>query len=357
LSKARLDPEAGKNYFHFIATLMKDERKLVREFHREYPGVRLIAAHLLMDLEKTYADEPKIDNSDQIERLRKLTQAFPEVVGFVAFDPFRGPDAVRVVQDAIESGAAIGVKFYPPSGYRAQGNGPWPPEPDKKPARRQWRSRYGDNLPEDVNKTNMKLFDYCARKNIPILAHCTPGGFEAAKGYGANSSPQYWHAVLKEYPKLRLCLAHAGGGSSWFSDTRWPKNDDFDYLAWDLATTYENVYLDLSYADEILDSEKRRLLGARLLSLFVENDRPSKLGDKLVWGSDWHMVSSVEGANKVPTQFRSVFQDPKLKPFERQFFALNALHFLDLRSKISKTQYTQDQRDYWAQVLAEAGMN
>ena len=147
------------------------------------------------------------------------------------------------------------------------------------------------------------------------------------------SDPAFWRDVLSEFPTLRLALAHAGGGESWFSDHAWDGARDFDQRAWDLATRFPNVYLDLSYSDEILEAGARAALRRRLAALLpAQPGRPHALGDKLVYGSDWHMVGVLDGRREIFAELQRLFADPALAPYRARFFAGNAARFLRLRS-------------------------
>jgi len=335
LDKARFAPEREKSYPRFLATLMQDEVSIVRLAERTYPDVDLMVHHL-MDLEHAYDDRPSLPNDGQIERLQPLARLFPgRLLDFVAFDPFRRNAALPVVRAAIESGAAIGVKFYPPSGYRAAGNGPWPPKPSwwKFAQRAQWNARYAGWQGTDLDRINDRLFAWAEANGVPILAHCTPEGFEAVAGYGEMADPRYWRPVLERFPKLRLVLAHAGGGESWFGDGAWTGEADFDQRAWDLATRYENVYLDFSYSNEVLDPVKLAALAARfrvLLPPSGDSRRPYALGDKVLYGSDWHMVSLLDGRKEILAALEGLFADPALAAYRVRFFAGNAVRFLRL---------------------------
>jgi hypothetical protein len=69
---------------------------------------------------------------------------------FVAFDPVRAkyePDALQVVVDAVRNNGAIGVKIYPPMGFKPCGN--------------------SDTKVEQ----QMKLFlEFCLTEDVPILS-------------------------------------------------------------------------------------------------------------------------------------------------------------------------------------------
>ncbi len=338
LDQARFAPEREKSYARFLATLMQDELAIVRAARRDYPAVDLMIHHL-MDMERPYDDRPSLPNAGQIERLAPLAKRFPgQLLGFVAFDPFRRELALPIVRAALDSGEAIGVKFYPPSGYRASGNAAWPDKPSwwKFALRDQWRARYGGWTGADLDRVNHALFAYCAAHDMPLLAHCTPNGFEAVSGkngYGAMADPRAWRRVLAEFPKLRLTLAHAGGGDGWFSDLPWAAASGFDKDAWDLATRYENVFLDFSYSDEVLDPSKLAALRRRfeaLLPLAPDGQRPYALGDKILYGSDWHMVAVLNDRARILSLLTGLFDEPALAPYRARFFAGNAVRFLRL---------------------------
>jgi predicted TIM-barrel fold metal-dependent hydrolase len=335
LDKARFAPKREKSYPRFLGTLMKNELEIVRAARQDYPGVDLMVHHL-MDMERPYGDAPSLSLARQHERLPPLARRFPgQILGFVAFDPFRRAAALPAVAAALQSGAALGVKFYPPSGYRAAGNGAWPDKPSwwKLALRDQWGARYRGWSGEDLDRVTRDFFAYCQRHDVPILAHCTPDGFEAAEGYGAMGDPRYWRAVLEKFPRLRLTLAHAGGGESWFSDGTWTGDADFDQRAWDLATRYEHVYLDLSYSDEVLDPGSLAALRRRLTALLARQPDPSRpfpLGDKLVYGSDWHMVAVLDERARIFAALRGLFDEPALTPYRARFFAGNAARYLRL---------------------------
>lgn len=95
-----------------------------------------------------------------------------------------------------------------------------------------------------------KFYLNCEKKEIPVLCHCSPSGmcshdidfyykidknakteykrwywFDRKKDWFYDNfvSPEAWKKqVLEKYPKLKLCLAHFGGGSSYWAD--WKKN-------------------------------------------------------------------------------------------------------------------------------------
>lgn len=149
----------------------------------------------------------------------------------------------------------MGIKVYPPLGFD-----PWPEEGPER---------------EKVQY----LYKYCVDNNIPITAHCNPGGFLVNNDYKEYSRPYKWESVLQneKYRKLRLNLAHFGG----VENEEWQKKIAEMILEVDPASgqyTYENFYTDISYQgvdkktyDNLLrflntyDAVKRRRLIERII--------------------------------------------------------------------------------------------
>lgn len=361
VEKAKLDPGAhdGDSYFRFLALLMRDELTIAKTFEADYPSVRL-AVHHLMDLAKAYDNLPNFDNDHQIAKLPKLTKALDgRFVGFVAFDPFRRGDALTLVKSAIESGAALGVKFYPPSGYSASGNViPRRPAFWRPALRRQWQSRYRGLHGKDLDTLIYQFLDWAVANDVPILSHCTPTGFEAAAKYGLKSDPRFWEEVLKQprYHNLRLALGHAGGGDWWFSRSPDPRVPHFDEVALRLARTYPNVYLDFSYASEVLEPAREAIFVDRLREAVAGGGNGPSAASKLMYGSDWHMVTTLGRRRELLTVLQRVFSNPGLETHSANFFAGNAARYLKLNDYVCNPKAPAVARDYLASLLEEGGM-
>ena len=152
----------------------------------------------------------------------------------------------------------VGIKVYPPLGFN-----PWPVE--------SWE----ENRDDEMKKVRL-LYEFCISRNIPLTAHCSPGGFLVDKRYRDFASPDKWAQVLEEYPELRLDLAHFGGAESEVWRNR----------VVELILEYENVYTDISYQgidQRIYDRMKR------FLDTFGELDR-TRLMERIIFGTDF-MIS------------------------------------------------------------------
>lgn len=308
---------------------------------REYPEVRLFVDHLL-DFARTYNGEPLTASERQLQDAQALATNHPgRLVYFVPFDPFRGSAALANVRAALARGA-VGVKFYPPNGYRPSRN-QIPPRPSTDGWElAQWQSRYGHQSAAALDADCDTLFDYCEARQIPILTHCTPVGLQAATGYGQMSDPVYWRAVLQRHPELRVGFGHAGGDPWWFGGDHEPPYGNTDAAEqWRFAAEvvalclqYPHVYCDMSYLKSILNERNLDAFGKRLAGV-INRQQPGcgwRLGDKLMYGSDWLLFARERGYQGLVAQFQNVYCRPELTTWRSAFFAGNAIKYLGLRN-------------------------
>lgn len=108
-----------------------------------------------------------------------------------------------------------GIKLYPPLGFN-----PWPEKEEEK-------------------KKIEYLFQKCVEKNIPIITHCSTGGFVASPNHKELTNPNTkWSNVLKDerFSTLKIDFAHMGE-----DDENWTK--EILRLASD---SKHNIYADFS---------------------------------------------------------------------------------------------------------------
>jgi hypothetical protein len=315
----------------------------------------------MMDLQSVYDSDPAYDFGRQLERVLQLGELTEGKLRFtVAYDPFRPQASLGNVVQGMDSGA-VAVKFYPPSGYRPSCNGTPPPKPSyfqkrfpfiylpptaRKHQRAQWVSRYGNGV--DLDAAARQLFALAHERKVPVFSHHTPQGFEAqpahgkSPGYGERMArPCYWRGVLDEIGHdFRLILAHSGGGDGWFTQDEW--RGSFDQEAYDLCTRYPNVYCDFGMSTEILNDTGRKAFVARLTHLIAAPPPPHEgcgdrdcvaplpeprydILDKLVFGSDWHMMARVKDRESLVCAFGEAFSStPELRAAAARFFGANA---------------------------------
>jgi predicted TIM-barrel fold metal-dependent hydrolase len=358
--------DALKGYVRFIGIMTRQHGEIVATLELKYPQVDLFVHHM-MDMGTGYDDETTVPFDKQLPMMQKLDQAFPgKLLHFAAFDPFRRKAALPLAEEAFSNFGAVGWKIYPPSGYRAAENATlgFPPRPSWVPyfwLRRQWNRRYDGWMPKELDDTLQGAFSRAVTtKTVPLFTHCTPGGFEAARDYGKMADPNFWATALDDRRNagLRLCFGHSGGEDYWFSDTANDSNHQansqkdpwqFGNKVVELCLTYPDVYCEVGYLDGILDPKKAALLSKRLESVLnrPSKDRKWKFGDKIMYGTDWHMIYKEPDYDKYLARWDEVIKKINGGIWRQAFFAGNAKKFLRLDELAKDPRFTPEQQKEW----------
>jgi predicted TIM-barrel fold metal-dependent hydrolase len=208
------------------------------------------------------------------------------------YDPRRWQVAddknAKAFEQVGESGLYLGFKMYTAQGYR-------PYDVDRLPILKEFYAR-------------------CVTERVPVMNHCTPegaptfdrdqylnfthpmdrpdfrmkkleAGGDALKYFNDHFvSPKAWEKVLEEYPTLRLCLAHFGGGTDL--GLQWL--DEMAKLI--LSGNYPHLYADIS--SSMADPKHKEKFKARLKEWYgKEIKKPgSPLRERLLFGTDWYMT-------------------------------------------------------------------
>lgn len=135
------------------------------------------------------------------------------------------------------------------------------------------------------------LYRICSKRGVPVMVHTGTSVFPRARNVFADPMPV--DDVAIDFPELRLILAHAG--RPLYGET-----------ATFLARRHRNVFLDLSG------------IPPRALSRYVPG--LERLGEKLLWGTDWPSPGVVSMSANVRA-FREVVTDTGL---QRQILTENA---------------------------------
>lgn len=360
LEESAKDFSPRKSVAKFLFTLMSSELAIARYAERDFPETDLFIHHM-MDMEKAYADRPHCEFSKQVERMDEFDRVKGgRFLNFVAFDPFRRDHDLNYVRNAIEKEGSIGVKFYPPSGYRPAGNR-IPNRAGSRSAIKQWESRYGDLTGAELDSYCADLFAYCEREGIPIFIHCTSAGFEAVKGYGLNSSPQFWVGVLDEYEDLLVCFGHAGGYKEWYEpQLDWLERVEdadlstavgFEEQAFRLSVQKPNVYLDFGYHTGMSNAADQEQFKRNLKRMIdgIPDEGFYALESKIMFGTDWHMSSMLKDSGVLFAGASKIFSedaDPEsdLSAYRAYFFARNAARYLRLEELVSTGDRRLDER-------------
>jgi hypothetical protein len=195
---------------------------------------------------------------------------------------------------SLKSNFFAGIKVYPLLGFD-----PWP----------------------EKNKEQMEkvifLYDYCQRKGIPITTHCSDYGFriidpELALEY---CNPLKWEKVLKEFPNLKLNLAHFGKRKKIFKSILKCQRNLWLENVLRLIKKHENVYADFAYYG-INDSFYKVL--QKLINKQDEKDR-LKLQEHILFGSDMFInLQSIDSYNSYLKKYsQSVLHDEDKDKFCR----------------------------------------
>ncbi len=289
----------------------------------------------------------------------------PAVHGYVGFDPlrqaafdagiFKGYDPLALVRKALREEGFVGVKLYPPMGFRAQGNadpcqsypgerndamkrllelGPRDSAVDgcKPPRPHAGSPALGRRLDAALGR----LFDECVREEGSIIAHANDSN-GANDGYSHRADPTFWIDVFTRWPRLRVCLAHFG---SFDADSAGKPAGATGVQAsweWTLGRYLQrnpgaSVYADISYLVEIVGRSPEDLAkyDATVREWVSQFDPECR---HLVFGTDWMMLGldkAYDGYTERVYQYfrRNIgFDDAMLA----RLFAGNAAAFLGLR--------------------------
>ncbi len=264
-------PRRKLRRLHEVYDLMKmdiHEVALRLRQEMEAAGIQL-AVPLIVDMGRaTFTDNPQIPYNYQLKLISDISiEHFGALMPFAMVDP-RRTRAADLTRRCLEELGFLGIKMYPALGYH--------PDPD---------SVYNDpQTNDDLNK----IYDYCARNQIPITTHCSPGGaysndvLKVKEVRSEFTRPAVWAGVLKKYPDLYLNLAHFGGDLAQIKDP-----GSWSCQIRDLIWKYPNVYADLAYNRQALE---RSTSGPYFEVLKNLLDKDHLAGKRIIFGTDWSMT-------------------------------------------------------------------
>lgn len=312
------------------------------------------------------------------------------VHGFVGFDPIRailaGVDRNPVIESpfpvidphkllrrAVTKQGFLGAKLYPPMGFRAWHNDA--PEMN-------FPQHVKDNVNSDgigdsdlgklIDQELAKLYTYCAKNGVPILAHGYNSN-QAGRCFGWRASPQYWREVIQKFSTkekpLHVCVAHFGRFDAHQVNTQCISGGIMSEV-WEIIfgsilkePGSAHVYADLSYFSELLDRtegwEQRRANLRDKLKSYIENFDQEV--EHLCYGSDWVMLG-LEKNNERYHEELGAFMSEEVglsqKQMNRLFFG-NAVRFLGLgpddqgRARLKKFYDDNDIADQFPELGAQ----
>lgn len=293
----------------------------------------LLMTPAMIDYSRWLAETPRSPLADQVAVFSEIAKRpGPAVHGYVAYDPLHqiyaemgvrpsGMDdrqwaleqrekPLDIVRRALTEGGFLGVKLYPPMGFRAARNGDGTMTfPDRiKEELKLSSSELGRKLDAALGK----LYDLCVALDAPIMAHGGEGN-EAGPDFGRRADPSFWIDVLKARPKLRVSLAHFGGfeyqAADPASDQPPPLNATWEGVIASFVRAHPDqpLYADLAYYSSVMNAApavRQRFAG------FIKRYRESDPGMRhIVFGTDWIMLGNLPKVETYDGQIRDFLRD------------------------------------------------
>lgn len=207
----------------------------------------------------------------------------------------------RLARHAIERAGFLGVKLYPPVGFRPVGNESLF---DVGSAQAEHRGARLDNA-------LCRLYSWCQEKQVPVLVHCGVGN-SFSLGAMECPHPAHWGKVLERYPKLRLCLGHLGhveglpkrppgGYTPEQIEQGWPAE------AARLMERYDHVYADIADFHTLRASPYVEPGDTEVLR-YLMRTYPRFRG-RLLYGSDWFMNNLLGEHDQYLKRFHAGFAE------------------------------------------------
>ena len=307
---------AVKRWIKWALLFAKARIRLTEILAQTYGEVDLFTP-MLVDLEPGLGDRPETSIRDQLEMQSEISKVSmlgrlrgaedTRVHPFVGFDP-RRPEGVDLVVEAVNDFGFVGVKMYPPMGFRPLGNAhtPLPIGMDTAQA-------------AAADAALRELYGFCQREDVPITAHGNPTNF-ADEEFEGFSSPHNWRMVLSEFPELHLNLGHFGGKGKG-------EHPDWPHQIAALATAFPYLFADIG--NHQLDGLDDYM--TMLEQLFSTKATEDMMG-RVMFGTDWFMVASHRDFKSFLTGFETYFgKHFPAKDFPKaleSFMGGAALHFL-----------------------------
>ncbi|MCG8330388.1 MAG: amidohydrolase [Chitinophagales bacterium] len=326
------------NWFRFMTNGYYD---ITQKLFDQYSDIELFIHHD-MDMEAWYpVDTPKYDyDTEQVPKISELI-LHPDlnriILPFYAYNPKKTLDNLKKAilgtnNDINTSKGYLGVKFYPPNGFRA------------------WYDQTEPGYVEEYQKRHEELYQFCVDHHIPVFTHCNYGGMESGKDAYKYSDVKYWSKVLSHYPDLRLCFGHSGGHEGWlnhFDNERMQGmghdtfQKSFPGQIYELCIKYPNVYCEFGYTPEVkTDAGKEEFV--KQLKKCIDDSQNSlyPFNTKMIYGTDWHMLMQDGIFAEYLDLYKDIFNSPTsvLKDYTDSFFYLNALEYLNLSDYIDRHQ-------------------
>lgn len=296
-----IDVDLGQT-LRWAGLLTRDRRDILAEMQRLYgqrrTGDGSLAAGIgvfspsIVDFEYWFETAPQRRYSpiaDQMTLMSRmaLRETGSVLLNFAPFCPLRairerrrGRDWHAVLRHAVEARGFVGIKIYPPMGFK-----PWGNAEDEIFGKRERATGV------EVNRELKRLYAWCSEMGVPIKAHGN-NSLAAEQCSGQNAAPDLWAPVIDAFPELRVNIAHFGGFDEDMPVGRCADMPPaYEARAAALMAPGNRIYVDLGYWTEVAGRNRPG-------SAFIDkvNDllaqRPV-LGERILYGSDYSMIGRV----------------------------------------------------------------
>ncbi|MEJ2453494.1 MAG: amidohydrolase family protein [Candidatus Thiodiazotropha sp.] len=274
-------------------------------FLRSFWGRRYHNAYRLLTLYGEGGEGPKVDvffaapvdfdvplkaqpPSSKLEDQLKLMAGISVLTGgrilpYVPFDPHKdilhGGEALRLVKKGVMEYGCVGVKLYPPMGFKAYGNS------GQDPGCHWPNGNYGEKLDASLKG----LYEWCLECEVPILAHSSESN-GVTKACQRLGGPDDWQHALSEFAGLQVSVGHFGGDTAYASQDDYERARGFASL---MRESYaEHFYADLSFMPGLFEpnSTLSRIV-EEMKGMPVSGAEQATVADRLLYGSDWFMLA------------------------------------------------------------------
>lgn len=228
-----------------------------------------------------------------------------------------GKGALVLLRHAVERLGFAGVKVYPPVGFLPL---------DNAGRGAALHGAAGSGLGPSLDLCLRAFYSYCEAQQVPVMTHAADSsGYQP--GYGQLADPSGWEAVLREFPRLRLCLGHFGHMDGLGDDDTLAACGAWMRRCGVLMQRYPNVYADMSSSPLPFRAGFRERYMALLGETFSRFPR-TRL--RLAYGSDFWLSKLQPNSELAVDAFYDSLSGAFDAPQVGDLMGTNALRFLGI---------------------------
>lgn len=290
----------------------------------------------LVDFEYWFTEPAQTRLSSQRDQLAVMSRlALLErrsvLLNFAPFCPLRaavdGDSVHRRIRSAILTQGFVGVKIYPPMGFKPIGN-------SSQGLMGGVRKASGAAIDRELRK----MYRWCNDNGVPIKAHGN-NSLAAGECTGQNAAPDLWAQVLRDYSELRINIAHFGGFEELTPTDACTDPPPYEERAAQLIAAYPNAYVDLGYWTEVTGISRPGTAIVNRVRTLVE--QTPALADRIMYGSDYTMIGRERQHNAYLRDVAAAIDSIDALSGDA-VFALNSQRYLGLNDPDSPTRQRLD---------------